>query len=174
MNNVPVSDMMPDNHSPDMNSPNMPFWQGIEQFNGGEFYACHDTIEALWMVANEPDRTFYQGILQVAVALHHLSNLNWRGAAILLGEGLNRLTKYDDHYSGIDVDRFITQVADVLHFLQVMGPERVEVAAIYLGLRSGPIADPIAPPDSMPAIVLPKITAWAQAPMTHPAPGFRA
>ncbi|MEB3117204.1 MAG: DUF309 domain-containing protein, partial [Limnothrix sp.] len=58
--------------------PNTPFWQGIEEFNRGEFYACHDTIEALWVVANEPERTFYQGVLQVAVALHHLSNLNWR------------------------------------------------------------------------------------------------
>lgn len=163
MNNVPMSNAMPTDNTPDM-----PFWQGITQFNNGEFYDCHDTIEALWMVANEPDRTFYQGILQVAVALHHLSNLNWRGAAILLGEGLNRLTKYDDHYSGIDVDRFITQVADVLHFLQVMGPERVEMAAICLGLRSGAVADPISPPGSMPAVALPKITTCAHVPTTHP------
>ncbi len=163
MNNVPVSNTMPADNIPDM-----PFWQGITQFNDGAFYDCHDTIEALWMVANEPDRTFYQGILQVAVALHHLSNLNWRGAAILLGEGLNRLTKYDDHYSGIDVDRFITQVADVLHFLQVMGPERVEMAAICLGLRSGVAPEPISLPGSIPAVALPKITTCANAPTARP------
>ncbi|TAD78687.1 MAG: DUF309 domain-containing protein [Oscillatoriales cyanobacterium] len=111
------------------------FGQGVKQFNEGEFYACHDTIEALWMVADEPDRTFYQGILQVAVALYHLSNLNWRGAAILLGEGLKRLNKYDSHYGGIDVDGLIAQVADLLHCLQVAGPERVEITATQLGLR---------------------------------------
>ncbi|NEQ23504.1 MAG: DUF309 domain-containing protein, partial [Microcoleus sp. SIO2G3] len=31
------------------------FWQGVEQFNQQEFYACHDTLEALWMEAFEPD-----------------------------------------------------------------------------------------------------------------------
>ncbi len=159
MNNAQFFDTMSDQNVPDT-----PFWQGVKQFNGGEFYDCHDTIEALWMVANEPDRTFYQGILQVAVALHHLGNLNWRGAAILLGEGLNRLTKYDDHYSGIEVDRFITQVADVLHFLQVMGPERVELAAIYLGLRSGTVPEPIDSPATIPAVALPKITRQNTAP----------
>ena len=59
------------------------FWEGIEQFNHQEFYACHDTLEALWMEADEPEKKFYQGILQIAVALYHLGNLNWRGAVIL-------------------------------------------------------------------------------------------
>lgn len=143
--------------------PNTPFWQGIEEFNRGEFYACHDTIEALWVVANEPERTFYQGVLQVAVALHHLSNLNWRGAAILLGEGLSRLNKYDDHYSGIDVNQFIAQVADVLHFVQVMGPDRVETAAIALGLRTGLLPLESENLESLSQPSLPRILPAAQA-----------
>ena len=52
------------------------FWQGVEQFNAGQYYACHDTLEALWIEAAEPEKTFYQGILQIAVALYHLSNHN--------------------------------------------------------------------------------------------------
>jgi predicted metal-dependent hydrolase len=31
------------------------FFQGVEQFNQQEFYACHDTLEALWMEASEPE-----------------------------------------------------------------------------------------------------------------------
>lgn len=34
------------------------FWQGVEQFNTREFYACHDTLEALWMEATEPEKLF--------------------------------------------------------------------------------------------------------------------
>jgi len=30
---------------------------GCRQFNQGQFYACHDTLEALWMEASEPQRT---------------------------------------------------------------------------------------------------------------------
>ncbi|MEH2401740.1 MAG: DUF309 domain-containing protein [Nostoc sp.] len=101
------------------------FWQGVEQFNSGEFYACHDTLEALWIEAGEPDKTFYQGILQIAVALYHLENRNWRGAVILLGEGSNRLRRYPSSYSGVDVDELLSQSAVLLTTLQQIGPDKI-------------------------------------------------
>ncbi|GAX38581.1 DUF309 domain-containing protein [Nodularia sp. NIES-3585] len=100
------------------------FWQGVEQFNSGQFYACHDTLEALWIEASEPEKTFYQGILQIAVALYHLGNGNWRGAVILLGEGSNRLRRYPSVYSNIDVDELLSQSAALLSELQQMGAEK--------------------------------------------------
>ena len=96
----------------------------------------------------EPDKTFYQGILQVAVGIYHLSNLNWRGAAILIGEGLNRLTRYDATYGGIDVDQLIQDSAALLRGLQATGEEKVESLAIALRLISG---DPSAPSSDRPA-----------------------
>ncbi len=105
---------------------NPEFWQGVEQFNQKEFYACHDTLEALWMEASEPERTFYQGVLQISVALYHLGNLNWRGAVILLGEGISRLQKYQPEYFGIDVNGLIDESAELLRNLQQTGPEKVE------------------------------------------------
>ncbi len=101
------------------------FWQGVEQFNQGHFYACHNTLEALWIEATEPEKTFYQGILQIAVALYHLGNSNWRGAVILLGEGINRLRRYPAIYSEIDVDHLLLQSAALLKALQQTGPERI-------------------------------------------------
>jgi len=101
------------------------FWQGVEQFNQGQFYACHDTLEALWMEATEPQKTFYQGILQIAVALYHLGNSNWRGAVILLGEGINRLRRYPPTYAGIDVDELLISSAAMLTALQQAGPEKI-------------------------------------------------
>ncbi|MCF2150941.1 DUF309 domain-containing protein [Desmonostoc muscorum LEGE 12446] len=101
------------------------FWQGIEQFNSGEFYACHDTLEALWIEASEPEKTFYQGILQIAVALYHLENRNWRGAVILLGEGSNRLRRYPSSYGGIDVDELLSQSVALLKTLQQIGAEKI-------------------------------------------------
>ncbi|MGF1938114.1 MAG: DUF309 domain-containing protein [Nostoc sp. ChiQUE02] len=101
------------------------FWQGVEQFNSGQFYACHDTLEALWIEAGEPEKTFYQGILQIAVALYHLENRNWRGAVILLGEGSNRLRRYPSSYGGIDVDELLSESAVLLTTLQQMGPDKI-------------------------------------------------
>ena len=34
------------------------FWQGVEEFNNREYYACHDTLEALWMESAEPEKNF--------------------------------------------------------------------------------------------------------------------
>ena len=101
------------------------FWQGVEQFNQQEFYACHDTLEALWMEAFEPDKQFYQGILQIAVACYHLGNLNWRGAVILLGEGISRLGGYQPVYEGVDVTELMTQSIELLKALQETGAEQV-------------------------------------------------
>lgn len=101
------------------------FWQGVEQFNQQEFYACHDTLEALWMEASEPQKRFYQGVLQIAVACYHLGNLNWRGAAILLGEGIGRIKAYEPRYSGIDVSQLIDQSAELLTALQEAGAENI-------------------------------------------------
>ncbi|MEM7557422.1 MAG: DUF309 domain-containing protein [Cyanobacteria bacterium P01_A01_bin.84] len=101
------------------------FWEGVEQFNNGDFYACHDTLEALWMEAAEPDKTFYQGVLQIAVGLYHLGNQNLRGAAILLGEGSNRLRRYPSTYSGIDVDELLEQSTEILKVVQLAKPDDI-------------------------------------------------
>jgi len=105
------------------------FWRGIEEFNQRSFYQCHDTLEALWMEAREPEKRLYQGILQIAVACHHLSNHNWRGAVILLGEGIYRLQgsaleSYGEDY-GIDLAQLVQQSADLLETLQIAGAEKV-------------------------------------------------
>lgn len=101
------------------------FWQGIDQFNQGEFYACHDTLEAIWIEAPVVDKKFYQGILQIAVGLYHLGNHNWRGAVILMGEGLNRLREYQPEYGGVDVGQFIEDASELLHEVQTAGQDRV-------------------------------------------------
>jgi uncharacterized protein len=110
------------------------FWQGVEEFNRREFYACHDTLEAIWLEAIEPNKTFYQGILQVAVGCYHLSNLNWRGAAILLGEGIRRLNRYLPSYGGIDVEGLLDRSAEMLSVLQQAGEAEVAVLAAQYGL----------------------------------------
>ncbi|MEB3282650.1 MAG: DUF309 domain-containing protein [Lyngbya sp.] len=101
------------------------FWQGIEEFNQQEYYACHDTLEALWMEAMEPTKKFYQGILQIAVGLYHLSNHNWRGAVTSMGEGMRRLDYYQPDYFNINVEELIDQTANLLRAMQEAGPDKV-------------------------------------------------
>ncbi|PSB48131.1 DUF309 domain-containing protein [Chamaesiphon polymorphus] len=104
-----------------------PEWlQGIQEFNQGEYYACHDTLEALWMESVDPDKKFYQGVLQIAVACYHLHNRNWRGAVTLLGEGIGRLPYYQPVYAGIDVTKLIEDSRNLLNTLQSIGIEGID------------------------------------------------
>lgn len=112
------------------------FWQGVEQFNQQQFYACHDTLEALWMEAVEPQRSFYQGILQIAVALYHLGNQNFRGAVILLGEGMNRLRHYQPSFAGINV----TQLLDRSRSLQAQLQQAEQVNDISHQVQQGQLS----------------------------------
>ncbi len=103
-----------------------PEWlQGINEFNTREYYACHDTLEALWMDSIDPDKKFYQGVLQIAVACYHLHNRNWRGAVTLLGEGIGRLPYYQPIYAGIDVTDLIQTSSSLLQMLQSIGSEGI-------------------------------------------------
>lgn len=105
--------------------PPQAFQQGVAEFNRQEFYACHDTLEALWMESGEPQKRFYQGILQIAVGCYHLGNLNWRGAVILLGEGTRRIWDYQPTYENIDVTRLLDESLALLQALQQIEPDRV-------------------------------------------------
>ncbi|MEB3226130.1 MAG: DUF309 domain-containing protein [Synechococcus sp.] len=95
------------------------FFVGVEQLNTQQFYACHDTLEALWFEAMEPEKSLYQGILQIAVGCYHLGNHNLKGATILVGEGLRRLRQTEEvDYAGFDITDFIHQGEILLGRLQ--------------------------------------------------------
>ena len=112
------------------------FWAGVDQFNQQHYYACHDTLEALWIEADQADKGFYQGILQIAVGLYHLSNENWRGSVILMGEGINRLQSYLPSYAEIDVESFVVHTSRLHKWLQQLGADQVAIALQQLNYGS--------------------------------------
>src|SRR6476619_5464854 len=56
------------------------YLEGIEHFNKCDFFEAHEVWEELWADTQGPPRRFYQGLIQVAVCLHHFGNGNIRGA----------------------------------------------------------------------------------------------
>lgn len=98
---------------------------GIEKFNRGEFYECHDDLEDAWRAETRQIRFLYQGILQVGVGFYHQRNGNWRGATGLLRGGIERLKDFEPHTSGIDVKKLVRQSERCLRELDGLGRERV-------------------------------------------------
>ncbi|XP_020219995.1 uncharacterized protein LOC109802968 [Cajanus cajan] len=103
---------------------NYNFDEAVALFNGGEYYKCHDYLEALWNNAEEPTRTLIHGILQCAVGFHHLFNQNHRGAMMELGEGLCKLRKME--FSNGPFHKFEKDISAVLDFIY---QTQIELAA---------------------------------------------
>ena len=128
------------------------FWQGVREFQQGQFYECHDTLEALWIEAQEPNKTFFQGILQIAVACYHLGNQNWRGAVILLGEGVRRLSPYQPRYGDIDINHLLDTSSTLLNRLQTAGPERVSQFSILVKEYASAPVEQLVASDALPRL----------------------
>ncbi len=100
--------------------------KGIEEFNRGEFYECHEYLEEAWMQEPGRVRFLYQGILQVGVGFYHLQNGNWRGATGLLRNGALRLKEFEPETLGVDVARLVRESERCLRELEELGRGRID------------------------------------------------
>lgn len=85
------------------------YLKGIEYFNECDFFEAHETWEELWTEYRGEARKYYQGLIQVAVALHHFGNGNVRGAKKVYLTSRNYLHEYPTVYEGLDLETFLTQ-----------------------------------------------------------------
>ena len=85
------------------------FREGVALFNGVRYWHAHEAWETLWRAAEERDRDFYQGLIQVAAGLLHLQRRNLRGALNKLEEGTAKLRPYEPAHRGIFVNELIGQ-----------------------------------------------------------------
>ncbi|MCA9439520.1 MAG: DUF309 domain-containing protein [Candidatus Omnitrophica bacterium] len=86
----------------------------FELYREGRFYECHDVLEALWLDMGARRRTFYQGLLQCAVARHHAEKGNLHGARILHRDGTAKLELYRPEFMGVDLEGFLKDLKDHL------------------------------------------------------------
>jgi len=80
---------------------------GIEHFNKCDFYEAHEIWEELWADTQGPERRFYQGLIQVAVCLHHFGNGNIRGSKKLYFSSRGYLEDYRPQYLGVDLEKLL-------------------------------------------------------------------
>ncbi len=70
------------------------FEQGIDLFNQGKFFECHEAWEEVWKRSAGGQKLFYQGIIQAAVAILHAQRGNLSGAASLYAKAAAKLVRY--------------------------------------------------------------------------------
>lgn len=74
-----------------MKPPSEFFEEGIDLFNEGKFFECHEAWEEVWKRSDGDAKLFYQGIIQAAVAILHAQRGNLTGAASLYGKSSAKL-----------------------------------------------------------------------------------
>lgn len=79
------------------------FLTGVGLFNARRFFEAHEVWEELWLVELEPEKTFLQGLIQLAAACHHHGRGNPRGARSLAAAGLAKLSRFPDEHRAIAV-----------------------------------------------------------------------
>lgn len=77
----------------------------------GLFFEVHEVLEPVWQTSAGPLRHALQGLIQVAVAWHHLGHGNRRGARSLLGDGRAKLVEAGEALPAVDVDGLLASTA---------------------------------------------------------------
>jgi predicted metal-dependent hydrolase len=114
--------------------------KAIHEFNAGEFFEQHETLELLWRATPGEIRHLYEGILQVGVGMHHLLvNRNFHGAAVKLDHGIRLLDAFPAVCHGVDIARLRQEARAAREHLLELGAKRLEafdrtrVPRVHLG-----------------------------------------
>jgi predicted metal-dependent hydrolase len=99
--------------------------RGIEQFNSGEYFEQHETLETLWRAERDDLRYLYQGILLVGVGLLHLQRGNYHGAEAKLATGVRLLQWFRPACQGIDVEALIADAARARDAVLALGRDHL-------------------------------------------------
>ena len=103
----------------------------FEQFNRGEYWHQHETLENIWRAEqDESIRNFYKGVLQVGVGFHHITRRNYRGVVKVLTRGIHYLEPYLPCCMGVDVQRLMQDATAVLDQVKLLGPDRIDEVKI--------------------------------------------
>ena len=77
--------------------------RGIDLFNQGRFFECHEAWEEIWKRSDGDVKLFYQGLIQAAVAILHAQRGNLEGARSLYEKASAKLDKIPHEHMGLAV-----------------------------------------------------------------------
>jgi uncharacterized protein len=110
------------------------FLKGIDEFNRGLFFECHETLEEIWLEEHGEERRFYQGIIQIAAGYFKLQQGVPAGAIKLWHSGLEKLEAYRPVCLGVDVESFVHAVKENLVDLEAVQRKDEECLTLNIPL----------------------------------------
>ena len=91
---------------------NNKFLQGVKLFNKKKYFECPDVLESLWkeLPENHNDKKFYQGTIQLAIALYLISQKRYKGSEKMHKRVEPNLSNYSGLKYVVDLNSLLTDV----------------------------------------------------------------
>ena len=99
--------------------------RGLQEFNRGEYFEAHETLEEVWMADQSVGRELYQAILQVSVAYLQIERQNYNGAIKMFLRLRQWITPLPGVCRGVDIASLRDDAQDVYERLVELGPESI-------------------------------------------------
>jgi len=93
-----------------------PEWENaMELFNAGEYWECHEALEATWLNTTDLDKHFLGGIILLAAALHKARVMgSARGGRRNYAKALKHLAVVPDFHFNLDLRQLEADVHSAL------------------------------------------------------------
>lgn len=90
------------------------FLRGIELFNQGRFFECHEVWETVWLRAEGDEREFLHAMIQSAAAFHHVQRGKLKGAMSLAQKAIGKFEKLPQFVLHFDAGDFRSRLESFL------------------------------------------------------------
>lgn len=84
--------------------------EGVNLFNNAFYFESHDYFEDLWLKAEQEDRLFFQGMVQISVGCYHYDHKNYKGALSQFTRGSEKLKLYGERFNGVNIGKLLSDV----------------------------------------------------------------
>jgi uncharacterized protein len=83
--------------------------EGIELFNQGHFFDCHEVLEGLYLETEEANKPFLEGLIQLAAAFRMFCDFDEvKGAVRMIYQALIRFENYQPAFLRVRVQDLCT------------------------------------------------------------------
>jgi CheY-like chemotaxis protein len=99
--------------------------KGLQEFNRGEYFEAHESLEDAWNEDSSPGRELYRAILQIAVAYLQIERQNYNGTIKMFLRVRQWIDPLPGECRGVDIDQLRVDAERVRQEVLALGPERI-------------------------------------------------
>ena len=99
------------------------YLRGIELFNAGRYFECHEVWEVIWLPAEGIEREFLHAMIQIAASLLHFQRGNLKGAASVYDRAHGTLETMPAVVMQLDIRGFTQELESFYSARQTAWPQ---------------------------------------------------